>query len=317
MKGYIYIITNDINNKVYIGQTINPLNVRFREHINKSKHHRSKFYNAIQKYGEEHFRIRAIEECDAKLLNEKEKFYIKKHNSFHNGYNSTLGGEGTLKYELDENEVIELYADMGIEKIAHKYGCHTKVIRSILIRNGVQLKEYTVEKVKIALFDTQYRLIAVFNSKMDAWRWLTLNYRDTMKKSEAYTYIKRACEFGNTAFGYKWMYLDDIDLKDRSSILDNIEIQKYNKNNNIANKGIYYNKVVKSENSGRPGIKCYIIINGEKKVFESMKELAKFISVLDGTNITEDKKLSYKASNIKASLEKHNKYKGFIVGYMD
>ena len=166
------------------------------------------------------------------------------------------------------------------------------------------------------MLDTAYNILKIFSSKMDAWKWLTLNYRANMKSSEAYTYIKRACEFGNTAFGYKWMYLDDIDINNKMSILDNIEIQKYNKSNKITNKGIHYNEIVKSENSGRPGKKCYIILNGEKKVFESMKELAKFISVLDGTNITEDKKLRYKAYNIKESLEKYNKYKGYIVGYL-
>ena len=316
MKGYIYIITNDTTDKVYIGQTINPLNVRFNEHLYKSRIHKSKFYNAIRKYGEEHFKISLIEECDQSLLNEREKFYIKKFNSYHNGYNSTLGGEGTLTYELDEDEVIDLYRTIGIEKIAHKYGCHTKVIKSILVRNNVTLREYTVEKVRIAMLDNEYNILKLFNSKMDAWKWLTLSYRADMKQSEAYTYIKKACEFGNTAFGYKWMYLEDIDVNNRESILDNLEIQKYNKNNKVINKGIYYKKIAKSENSGRPGKKCFIIINGQKKCFDKMKDLARFISGIDGSNITDDKKLRYKAYNIKQSLDKGIKYKGFDIGYL-
>lgn len=316
MKGYIYIVTNDINNKVYIGQTINPLNIRFREHLWKSRRHKSKFYNAIRKYGEEHFKISLVEECEQLLLNEREKFYIKKYDSFHNGYNSTLGGEGTLTYELDEDEVVKLYEIMGLGKIAEKYGCCTKVIKSILVRNNIKIREYNNENVKVVQLDNGYNVLNIFPSKKDVWRWLTLNYRADMKASEAYTYIKRACEFGNTAFGYKWMYLDDIDTTDRLSILDNIEIQKYNKANNITNKDVHYNKVVKSENSGRSGKKCYIILNGEKKVFESMKELAKFVSILDSTNITDNEKLRKKAYNIKTSLDKGIKYKGFDTGYL-
>lgn len=57
-KGYIYIIKNDINNKVYIGKTIQSINQRFNQH--KKDRHRKGFdhrplYRAFNKYGIEHF----------------------------------------------------------------------------------------------------------------------------------------------------------------------------------------------------------------------------------------------------------------------
>ena len=47
MDGYIYIIKNDIDKHVYIGQTINTLNDRLKEHFSKSKRINSKFYKAV------------------------------------------------------------------------------------------------------------------------------------------------------------------------------------------------------------------------------------------------------------------------------
>lgn len=320
MNGYIYIIRNTCNDKVYIGQSINDLKVRFREHINKSRRQRSKFYNAIQALGEDKFSINLIEECDKSLLNEREKYWISKFNSFHNGYNSTLGGEGTHTYELDEDYIIKLYESYGLTYIASMYGCCTKVIRSILIRNNIKLRESNNEAIQVVMLNKNYIPLLIFKSKKAAWRWLIQNYRSNMKLSEAYTYIKRACDYGNTAFGYKWMYLADVDVSDKQSIMDNIEVQRYNKNNivKVTNPVSISNanpdKIV--SHPGKPGTPCYIKIDGEQINFKSLKDLAGYISKLDGTNITDDKKLGYKAYNIKESLEKHNKYKGYIVGYL-
>lgn len=106
MIGYIYIIKNDINDKVYIGKTVHTLKERLRQHINNSNndndtHRKSHFHNAIRKYGAEHFFISELykyESDDADELNkhlyEKEKEFIQKFDSYNNGYNSTLGGEG-------------------------------------------------------------------------------------------------------------------------------------------------------------------------------------------------------------------------------
>lgn len=74
---YIYKITNTINNKLYIGKTINTIEKRFAEHIKQSKIPQAKkrpLYNAINKYGIENFTIEIVEECDIKEVNEREKY---------------------------------------------------------------------------------------------------------------------------------------------------------------------------------------------------------------------------------------------------
>lgn len=97
--GYIYKITNQINGKSYVGQTINSIALRLRIHIKDAKAgcdlllHRS-----IRKYGKEHFTIELLEEVNNENLNlaeirwiAHEKTYFKE---YPNGYNLTRGGEG-------------------------------------------------------------------------------------------------------------------------------------------------------------------------------------------------------------------------------
>ena len=76
--GIIYKATNNINGKVYVGQTIFSLDNRRKEHIRLSKANfpRYLFHRALKKYGEENFSWDILEECDKCLLNNLEEFYI-------------------------------------------------------------------------------------------------------------------------------------------------------------------------------------------------------------------------------------------------
>lgn len=92
----IYKITNKINGKVYIGQTCQGLQKRKGEHIYRfnlgERDH--KLYLAMRKYGLENFAFEII--CnvfDKNHLNELEKYFIKKYDSFNHGYNMTIGGD--------------------------------------------------------------------------------------------------------------------------------------------------------------------------------------------------------------------------------
>lgn len=89
--GIIYKYTSP-SGKSYIGQTIYSKKIREGK---DGKEYREcpVFYNAIQKYGIENFSYEILEECDNSLLDEKEKYYIKKYDTFNNGYNLTEGGQ--------------------------------------------------------------------------------------------------------------------------------------------------------------------------------------------------------------------------------
>lgn len=107
--GYIYKISNMINGKIYIGQTILLPERRWRQHelsaMNTSYYdHNVPLHFAMKKYGLENFRYEIIEECDDDLLNEREIFWIAHFDSTNPelGYNLSLGGGGAAYYKMDE-----------------------------------------------------------------------------------------------------------------------------------------------------------------------------------------------------------------------
>lgn len=93
MEKYIYKITNQLNNKCYIGQTTDYKR-RFQEHKNLGYgiEENKLLYYAIKKYGIENFSFEVIEDKTSKY-NEREKYWIQYYDSFENGYNMTEGGE--------------------------------------------------------------------------------------------------------------------------------------------------------------------------------------------------------------------------------
>lgn len=95
----IYKCQNKINNKIYIGKTVRTLNARKKQHYRNINVHNFKFYKALKKYKESDFQWSEIDTANNKeCLNKKEIYWIKYYNSFEVGYNSTLGGEGTLGF---------------------------------------------------------------------------------------------------------------------------------------------------------------------------------------------------------------------------
>lgn len=89
MTGYIYIHTNKINGKKYVGQTIQRPNDRWHGGSNYSGS--PKFYNAIKKYGWDNFDHEVIP-AYVEELDFLECEFIKKFNTINNGYNLNSGG---------------------------------------------------------------------------------------------------------------------------------------------------------------------------------------------------------------------------------
>ena len=93
--GRIYMITNLINDKKYVGLTTKTIEERFKSHLYRANHEKSVVQKAIKKYGKDNFKIEEIDLAYTKeSLIEKEIFWIKDKNTLIEGYNLTVGGEG-------------------------------------------------------------------------------------------------------------------------------------------------------------------------------------------------------------------------------
>lgn len=139
-KFYVYIITNNINDKVYIGQTTKPVDKRFAEHCS---YRYSKIGKAIREIGKEHFSIHILDDSckDLDSLTATEKIYIEKYNSIENGYNSRpscksngkiYSPKSSCQFEIDEQLLEE------IKILAVKEKCSVSAILEKLIREYIE-----------------------------------------------------------------------------------------------------------------------------------------------------------------------------------
>ena len=96
---YIYKITNNLNNKIYIG--LKTSTVKESESYYGSG---VAINRAIDKYGKHNFTKTILERdiVDYDLLKEREQYWIEYYDSYNNGYNMTLGGDGTLGHIVSD-----------------------------------------------------------------------------------------------------------------------------------------------------------------------------------------------------------------------
>ena len=176
--GYIYKITNTLNDKVYIGQTIKTVQKRFTQHKNNSnKEYFSQIvlYKAFNKYGIENFICEEIEEVPNDKLDEREKYWIEYYDSYFNGYNSTLGGRTTQLYNWDTDDIIEKYMILkSARSVAKEIGCDHSTIDRILNENGVKRFTPSQQQSKPLYFKKKDE-IHHFETTREAAEWLIEN----------------------------------------------------------------------------------------------------------------------------------------------
>ena len=163
-SGKIYLITNLINDKKYVGITTQTLKQRWYGHINRKNDRRSILHNSIKKYGKENFKIELVEELHnvtEKGLLLKETFYIDKYNTFiDNGHGYNL---------IKENPQKLIYSDFTRNKMSKNrtgkrnsfYGkIHTDETKSQISKSrmGIGHTEETKKRISKSLTgDKSYR----------------------------------------------------------------------------------------------------------------------------------------------------------------
>lgn len=120
----IYKITNQVNQKVYIGQS-NDIKRRWSEHRSKYKIKNTELYQAMREFGIEKFTFEAIEECELSELNKREKYWINFYDSLNNEYNMNVRDNLTFKLTKEQVDIIKqdiIKNELSFRQLMKKYG---------------------------------------------------------------------------------------------------------------------------------------------------------------------------------------------------
>ena len=205
--GYIYKITNDINNKSYIGLTTTTVKQRWSKHIRNYKTVDYTLYKAMRKHGAEHFSVQTIEQCDNECLNERERYYIDLYDTYRNGYNETRGGEGNTLY--DRNEIYALWDDgYSVGSIAEQVGSVRSSVYSVLLdydnyslNESLRRRNERLNK-KVCQFNLNGELLRTFNSIKEADLFIQAS-------RGAISCCCNGVPGHKTVKGYLWLWEDD------------------------------------------------------------------------------------------------------------
>lgn len=230
MIGTIYKLTSP-SNKCYIGQTINLVE-RKRALYNPNKYYSGhRLDNAIKKYGIENFQyeiiIQIVESSKEKLrekLDELEKFYIEKYDSYNNGYNMTLGGSGSNGcFQTEESK--RKISEKAKGRKGSMLGRHlteeqrNKISNFAKTRTGeknsfygkthseeAKLKIGRANSIPILQLDLNGNVITEFPSAKEAARSIGKPRADSEIIKVCKGYISPSGKRYITALGYKWKY---------------------------------------------------------------------------------------------------------------
>ena len=253
-EGYIYKIYNDVNDKVYIGQTRTTIESRWSNHINtaEKEYRTSVLYKAIKKHGIQNFHIQEIlkvqnESKDILILelNELEKMYIKKYQTLtvQNGYNIENGGvvkenryKKVHKYSLD-GELVCTYES--IQEASKCMNCNNQGIIDVCKGRKQHFKGFVWRYENDSFY--KYCVDFPLDNNVDS----AIQHKFSYKKVNCYTKdnnyictydsledarkavglknsynITNVCQKRrNYAGGYKWFYSDDSEQPDKSKII--------------------------------------------------------------------------------------------------
>lgn len=104
----VYKITNKVNNKSYIGSSIN-IKMRWQKHIydlKKDLHPNKHLLESYKKYGEHNFEFSILEIVeDTDQLIDREQYYLDFYKSYENGYNIRKFAENNFGYKHSKKTI--------------------------------------------------------------------------------------------------------------------------------------------------------------------------------------------------------------------
>jgi group I intron endonuclease len=208
-QGTIYLIINKENGHKYVGQTTQPINKRWQQHIQEANRMSSKpLHRAFRKYGIDKFTMKVIDECDEMQLNEKEQYWIEQYNTFESaeGYNATSGGDRPIFSQETKDKISNIMCDIERtdewannikQSLTEKakiepWGCLTEENRGNGKHCGLKIMGINIETGEEK----------IWNSARDAAYELT---GDRNKNSN----ILLSARKGYKAYGHRWKLLEN------------------------------------------------------------------------------------------------------------
>lgn len=198
MIGFIYIIKNTVNDKVYIGQTRASVEQRWREHLRHAQYGDQIINRAMRKYGVDKFYIETFEICNISVLDEREIYYIDLYDSIDKskGYNVSIGGN-TPRFKrksLSISELVDLYINkrFALDKIAEKYGVTRYIITQELRNAGISIRDKFESLRQYDKYSKKFLLDCLSKSK---------SLRDAAKIAGIpYASFRKACLYHNIEY---------------------------------------------------------------------------------------------------------------------
>lgn len=228
----IYLITNLLDGKQYVGQTTKGYMQRWKSHCryaNRRKQNRLSpqlIDTVIDKYGIENFKIELLETVPFEQKDTKEQFYIRKYDTYNNGYNLTIGGDYNpmlddkiKKHHLDvmRSETVRFKMSSSVKKaytdeLRMWFRNDTK--QKWLSKNDTE-KAHTIsgfikynnsKKQQVAIIDENATIIKVFESGAEACKFCN---RPVKEAGHILLVCDKFNKNGKRAkyFGYHWTKL--------------------------------------------------------------------------------------------------------------
>lgn len=168
MRGFLYKIENQINHKVYIGKTYRKPNQRLAEHYKcADTGKRSKLYDAMRAFGKNNFSFNILGTYEEIDLEYAEINTIKEYNSYLDGYNESVGGEGQRHNRVADKDIIDFYkTTLDVKQTALEFDVTPTYVKTILVRCDV--KEYLKTQKPFALYNDDGDFVKKFNSIEEA-----------------------------------------------------------------------------------------------------------------------------------------------------
>lgn len=255
VDGYIYLITNLVNGKQYVGQTTKTIEWRWRQHINtatsETKSWKTLIDRAIKKYGAHNFCVEELEhltQVSRTTLDKREVYWIQAYQTCvrvfgHDaGYNVLRGGRSirTLLSKTDELHIVDMYQNnITVKEIARKYKISPETVHSVIekyhleSRNGENYRKFVqmLWGMRIVCYCDAQTAYRQFASSREAAEWLIHHgYSKSQFPGGVASALRYAAARHGHAYGFLWD-LPDVSENDKQKIIEYRKTMQKRRNN--------------------------------------------------------------------------------------